>query len=94
VNLTLPYNVNVGCHSRESGNPAEKTGFPRIKYGAGLIKSGMTVSVQQFLNHYTSYIRSSLKGSQGWWVGSSAIPAFRYVGFPLSLPIQPWRRLG
>jgi hypothetical protein len=24
----------------------EKTGFPRIRYGAGLIKSGMTVSVK------------------------------------------------
>jgi hypothetical protein len=49
VSLKLLYNDNKGCHSRENGNPAEKTGFPRIKYGAGLIKSGMTFSVKSFL---------------------------------------------
>ena len=32
----------------------EKTGFPRIKYGAGSIKSGMTQCVKSFLRHYTS----------------------------------------
>jgi hypothetical protein len=36
----------------ENGNSHEKTGFPRIKYGAGLIKSGMTQSVKSFLRHY------------------------------------------
>jgi hypothetical protein len=54
VSLKLLYNDNKGCHSRENGNPAEKTGFPRIKYGAGLIKSGMTFSVKSFLRQYTS----------------------------------------
>jgi hypothetical protein len=34
VNLTHLYNNNEGCHSRESGNPGENTGFR--------IKSGMT----------------------------------------------------
>jgi hypothetical protein len=38
VNLTLLYNDNEGCHSRESGNPVKKTGF--------LIKSGMAFSVK------------------------------------------------
>ena len=38
VSLKLLYNDKKGCHSRENGNPAEKTGFPRIKYGAGLVK--------------------------------------------------------
>jgi hypothetical protein len=45
VNLTLLYNDNDGCHSRESGNPVEKTGFR--------IKSGMTFSVRQFLRQYS-----------------------------------------
>jgi hypothetical protein len=54
VSLKLLYNDNRGCHSRENGNPAEKTGFPRIKYGAGLIKSGMTFCVKSFLRQYTS----------------------------------------
>ena len=34
LDLTLLYNENESCHSRESGNPVEKTGFR--------IKSGMT----------------------------------------------------
>ncbi len=36
--------INVR-HSRESGNPENPKappGFPRIKYGAGLVKPGMT----------------------------------------------------
>jgi hypothetical protein len=53
VSLKLLYNDNKGCHSRENGNPAEKIGFPRIKYGAGLIKSGMTFCVKFFLRQYT-----------------------------------------
>jgi hypothetical protein len=38
VNLTLLCDDNQGCHSRESGNPVEKTGFR--------IKSGMTFPVK------------------------------------------------
>jgi len=38
VNLTLLYTEKEGCHSREGGNPVEKTGFR--------IKSGMTFSVK------------------------------------------------
>jgi len=56
VSLKLLYNDNKGCHSRENGNPAEKTGFPRIRYGAGLIKSGMTFCVKSFLRQYTSAV--------------------------------------
>ena len=54
VSLKLLYNDNKGCHSRENGNQAEKIGFPRIKYGAGLIKSGMTFCVKSFLKQYTN----------------------------------------
>ena len=46
VSLKLLYNDNKGCHSRENGNPAEKTGFR--------IKSGMTFCVKSFLRQYTS----------------------------------------
>jgi len=45
VNLTLLYNDNESCHSRESGNPVEKTGFR--------IRSGMTLCVKSFLKQYT-----------------------------------------
>jgi len=46
VSLKLLYNDNKGCHSRENGNPAEKTGFR--------IKSGMTFCVKSFLKQYNS----------------------------------------
>jgi len=49
LSLKLLYNDNKGCHSRENGNPAEKTGFR--------IKSGMTFSVKSFLRQYTSGLR-------------------------------------
>jgi hypothetical protein len=29
-------------------------GFPRIKYGAGSVKPGMTNKIKIFLNHYTA----------------------------------------
>jgi hypothetical protein len=45
VSLKLLYNDKKGCHSRENGNPAEKTGFR--------IKSGMTFCVKSFLRQYT-----------------------------------------
>jgi len=38
-------------HSREDGNPGEKTGFPRIKYGAGLAKPGMTKQGECLYNY-------------------------------------------
>jgi hypothetical protein len=38
-------------HSREGGNPGEKTGFPRIKYGAGLVKPGMTKQGECLYNY-------------------------------------------
>jgi hypothetical protein len=44
VSLKLLYNDKKGCHSRENGNPAEKTGFR--------IKSGMTFCVKSFLRQY------------------------------------------
>ena len=30
-------------YPRESGDPEEEVGFPRIKSGAGLVKPGMTI---------------------------------------------------
>jgi len=46
LNLTLFY--NAGCHSRESGNPIKKTRFR--------IKSGMTLSVKQFMKYHFIYL--------------------------------------
>ena len=34
---------------------------PRIKYGAGLIKSGMTQCVKLLLKHYTAYRQAGVK---------------------------------
>ena len=42
VSLILPYNNLRVVIPAKAGIQVEKTGFPRIKYGAGLIKSGMT----------------------------------------------------
>ena len=51
--------------SCESRNPLQRTwvpvctetlGFPHIKYGAGLVKSGMTQCVKSFLRHYAEIV--------------------------------------
>jgi hypothetical protein len=34
MRVVIPAPIFIGINS--SGNPVEKTGFPRIKYGAGL----------------------------------------------------------
>ena len=40
----------------KAGIQIQKTGFPRIKYGAGSIKSGMTQCVKSFLRHYVGIV--------------------------------------
>jgi hypothetical protein len=42
VSLTLLYNNLRAVIPAKAGIQVEKTGFPRVKHGAGLIKSGMT----------------------------------------------------
>ena len=37
----------------KTGIQSRKTGFPRIKYGAGLVKPGMTNRRKGFMKHYT-----------------------------------------
>ena len=48
---SFPPRIKYGVNS--SGNPASKIRFPRIKYGAGLVKPGMTPIVKSLLRHYT-----------------------------------------
>jgi len=53
VNLTLLYiNFEVVIPAK-AGIQSKNTGFPRIKYGAGSVKPGMTNKAKIFLNHYT-----------------------------------------
>ena len=49
---TTNYPVKI---SAKAGIQIEKTGFPRIKYGAGSIKSGMTKCVKSFVRHDTGF---------------------------------------
>jgi hypothetical protein len=65
VNLTLLY-INsksvIPANTLEgtgAGIQPKNTGFPRIKYGAGSIKPGMTIKVKTFLNHCISYLISN-----------------------------------
>jgi hypothetical protein len=60
VNLTLlyidsevviPAPIFIGINS--SGDPAQQDWIPRIKYGAGLVKPGMTNKEKDFMTHYT-----------------------------------------
>jgi hypothetical protein len=45
VNLTLLYHDLKAVIPAKAGIQIKKTGFPRIKYGAGSIRSGMTKHV-------------------------------------------------
>ena len=51
--LTFLYNDLRVVIPEKAGIQIENTGFPRIKYGAGLVKSGMTKCVKSFLRQYT-----------------------------------------
>jgi len=42
----------------KAGIQLANTGFPRIKYGAGLVKPGMTIKVKGLLTQYTWKVRS------------------------------------
>ena len=54
VNLTLLYINSEAVIPAKAGIQIEKTGFPRIKYGAGLVKPGMTNKGKRLLIHYNS----------------------------------------
>jgi hypothetical protein len=54
VNLTLLYINSEAVIPAKAGIQPKNTGFPRIKYGASLVKPGMTNKGKTFLNHYTS----------------------------------------
>jgi len=67
VNLTLLYinseavipapafaGASLSPRRRGAGIQPRNTGFPRIKYGAGLVKPGMTNKGKRFLNHYNT----------------------------------------
>jgi len=45
--------------SAKAGIQLRNTGFPRIKYGAGLVKPGMTNKGKGFLTYYITYRWSS-----------------------------------
>jgi len=40
----------------KAGIRLRNTGFPRIKYGAGLAKPGMTIKGKRFMMHYISSV--------------------------------------
>jgi hypothetical protein len=52
VNLTLLYIYSEVVIPAKAGIQLRKTGFPRIKYGAGLVKPGMTNKEKEFMTHY------------------------------------------
>jgi hypothetical protein len=54
VNLTLLYINSEAVIPAKAGIQPRNTGFPRIKYGAGSVKPGMTNKRKRFLNHYNS----------------------------------------
>jgi hypothetical protein len=53
VRPTLLYNISSkAVIPAKAGIQLRNTGFPRIKYGAGLVKPGMTIKVKELLmNH-------------------------------------------
>ena len=59
VNPTLFYINSEPVILTKAGIHIEKTGFPRIKYGAGLVKPGMTIKRNKFMNHYISRTNKS-----------------------------------
>ena len=78
-------------HSRESGNPERKTGFPRIKYGAGLSSpewqklnfSGSDIQwthghepPMQYNQRFSWFIRINLCN---WWVESKEKSFYLFI---------------
>jgi hypothetical protein len=53
VNLTLLYITSEAVILAKAGIQFINTGFPRIKYGAGSVKPGMTNKEKRFLIHHT-----------------------------------------
>jgi hypothetical protein len=54
VRPTLLYISSEAVIPAKAGIQPGNTGFPRIKYGAGLVKPGMTIKVKGLLTQYTS----------------------------------------
>jgi len=55
VRPTLLYISSEAVIPAKAGIQSENTGFPRIEYGAGSVKPGMTIKVKGFLTQYTSH---------------------------------------
>jgi hypothetical protein len=53
VRPTLLYISSQAVIPAKAGIQSGNTGFPRIKYGAGLVKPGMTIKVKGLLTQYT-----------------------------------------
>ncbi len=56
VHPTLLYISSEAVIPAKAGIQPRNTGFPRIKYGASLVKPGMTTTVKGLLKHYTSVL--------------------------------------
>ncbi len=55
VRPTLLYLIPDAVIPAKTGIQIENNGFPRIKYGAGLVKLGMTIKVKGLLTQYTRF---------------------------------------
>jgi hypothetical protein len=53
VNLTLLYIDSKAVIPAKAGIQLRNTRFPRIKYGAGLVKPGMRNKEKEFMIQYT-----------------------------------------
>ena len=54
----IGFKCKIICHfkiSEKAGIQFRNTGFPRIKYGAGLVKPGMTKKGKGLLKQYISF---------------------------------------
>ena len=55
VRPTLLYISSQAVIPAKAGIQIGNTGFPRIKYGAGLVKPGMTIKVKGLLTQYIRF---------------------------------------
>ena len=53
---TLLYIYFKGVIPAKAGIQIRNTGFPRIKYGAGLVKPGMAINGKRFMMHYINSV--------------------------------------
>jgi hypothetical protein len=63
TNVVLPKLLYINSETvipAKAGIQLTNTGFPRIKYGAGLVKPGMTIKVKGLLTQYTKKKRIGL----------------------------------